>query len=335
MKRLALALVKRFPLATVPTVLVPTGPVVDCHQHLWPEAFVDELRRRRRGPRLTGWTLHLDGEPTYEVDPADHDLTARRHIDEADEVDLSLISLSASLGIETMDPDESRSLLDAFHGLADEIDAVVPAKAGAMHGGYGLWASCSLVEPDLEGLSLLVAHDRVHGLQVPANALATPRDLDALLPVLAVAEKADVPVLVHPGPAAQADTGGLPAWWPAMTSYLAQQSAAWHSWRVAGREQLPSLRVAFAALAGLAPLHHERLHQRGGVFGAIDRFVFYETSSYGTRAVDAMVRVVGIDPLVHGSDRPNAQPTDPELGDAFAHALFVSNPAHLLDGGMR
>lgn len=326
---------KRFPLATAPTVSLPTGPVIDCHQHVWPEALVEELRRRRRGPRLKGWTLHLDGEPMYEVDPADHNLAARRRIDEADDVDLSLISLSASLGIETMDPDESRLLLDAFHGLADEIGALVPAQAGAVHGGHGLWASCSLVEPDLKGLSLLLAHDKVHGLQVPASALASPRDLDVLVSVLAVAEEADVPVLVHPGPASQADPSGLPAWWPAMTSYVAQQSAAWHSWSVAGRDQLPSLRVAFAALAGLAPLHHERFNQRGGHFGAIDRLVYYETSSYGTRAVDAMIRVVGIDPLVHGSDRPYAQPTDPELGDAFAHALFVANPAHLLDGGMR
>ena len=89
------------------------------------------------------------------------------------------------------------------------------------------------------------------------------------------------------------------------------------------------------ALAGLAPLHHERLAQRGGELGAIDRHVYYETSSYGTQAIDAMSRVVGVDPLVNGSDRPYAEPTDPGLGEALSRAIFVANPHHLLTGGDR
>ena len=65
----------------------------------------------------------------------------------------------------------------------------------------------------------------------------------------------------------------------------------------------------------------------------------YETSSYGPRAIDALVRVVGVDPLVLGSDRPYAQPFDPAhlpgFGAAFAHALTTANPAHLLEGSPR
>jgi len=60
--------------------------------------------------------------------------------------------------------------------------------------------------------------------------------------------------------------------------------------------------------------------------------VYYETSSYGTRAIDATVRVTGVDALVHGSDRPYAEPTDPGLGEAFSHALYVANPQRLLTG---
>ena len=48
-----------------------------------------------------------------------------------------------------------------------------------------------------------------------------------------------------------------------------------------------------------------------------------------------MTRVVGVDPLVHGSDRPYAVPTDPGLGDAFTRALVELNPHHLLNGGTR
>ncbi|WP_299053993.1 amidohydrolase [uncultured Nocardioides sp.] len=297
------------------------------HQHLWPEPLVEALRRRRSAPRLEGWELHLDGEPACPVDPAAHDLAARRATDRADGVDLTLLSLSAPLGIERLPAAESAPLLEAWHGLADHLDD-----------GHGLWAAPRLVEPDPCELAATLAHPRVHGLQVPADALATPGRLEALAPTLAVAEAAGLPVLVHPGPAAPT-AEALPSWWPALTSYVAQQAAAWHAWHVAGRALLPTLRVVFVGLAGLAPLHHERLTQRGGSLGVIDPGVFYETSSYGGRAVDAMARVVGVDPLVLGSDRPYAVATDlaadPGLGEAFARAVRSTNPLHLLQGGPR
>ncbi|MBG6099156.1 amidohydrolase [Nocardioides luteus] len=294
---------------------------VDVHQHLWPPALVEELRRRRQPPYLDGWVLHLDGEPPYPVDPADHDLAGRA----AREDGLVLLSLSSPLGIESLVPEQSRPLLDAWHSLSDELPA-----------DYGLWAAPGLVEPDLDDLATLLKNDRIHGLQVPATALATPSALEALAPVLVTAEQADLSVLVHPGPAGPTtDHDDLPGWWPALTSYVAQQSAAWHAWHVAGRSLLPTLRIAFVGLAGLAPLHHERLAQRGGSLGAIDRHVYYETSSYGTQAIDAMSRVVGVDPLVNGSDRPYAEPTDPGLGEALSRAIFVANPHHLLTGGDR
>lgn len=98
----------------------------------------------------------------------------------------------------------------------------------------------------------------------------------------------------------------------------------------------PRLRVCFAALAGLAPLHGERLAARGGGRGEIDFDVFYETSSYGTRAVDALVRAVGVDVVVSGSDRPYATPVVPDLGaDAAVHALRTANPDRMLKGATR
>ena len=74
-----------------------------------------------------------------------------------------------------------------------------------------------------------------------------------------------------------------------------------------GRAAHPRLRVLFAALAGLAPLHAERLAARGGPADAAhDPLVFYDTSSYGPAALAAMRAAVGPDALVHGSDRPYA-----------------------------
>ena len=301
---------------------------VDVHQHVWPAALLEKLRRRSHAPRVVDDRLLLAGEPDFALTPGQGvlaPLAERRDLDAGDPVPVerALLSLSSPLGIETLDPDEAAPLLDAWHGLAAELS-----------GAHGLWAAVNLVEPDLDGLRRVLAAPAVVGLQVPATALLDPAALERLVPVLAVVEAADRPVLVHPGPAPAAP-GEVPGWWPALTSYTAQLVAAWHAWHVAGRASLPALRVCFAALAGLAPRHHERLAARGGAFGAVDRHVYYDTSSYGPRAVDAVVRVVGVDPLVHGSDRPYAAPRDPGLGEAFTQALFVSNPHHLMNGGTR
>ncbi len=82
-------------------------------------------------------------------------------------------------------------------------------------------------------------------------------------------------------------------------------------------------------LAGLAPLQRERLVSRGGV-PVNDPDVFLDVSSYGERAVDAVLREVGVDRLVHGSDRPVIAGAELPLGDAVRVAVRERNPARLL-----
>lgn len=293
---------------------------VDVHQHLWPPAFVEALRRRTTTPRLVGWTLHLAGEPPYEVDPRQHDATARA----ADEIsDDRLISLSSPLGIEELPPDEAQILLDAWH---------LGAAALAPH--FRGWASVHATHPDLESLRDHLGTGFV-GLQISATQLATPAALEHLLPVLDVVQAAGRPVLVHPGPVSPG-TAAVPDWWPAVVSYPAQLQSAWWSWHLAGRAALPELRICFAAGAGLAPVQHERFTARGGGPFRPDRDTFVETSSYGPQGVDALVRVLGVDALVFGSDRPYAPLTPPSyLGAAAENALRVTNPRRLLEGSDR
>jgi hypothetical protein len=113
--------------------------------------------------------------------------------------------------------------------------------------------------------------------------------------------------------------------------YTAQLQAAWWAWNaVAGRAHFPTLRVVFAAGAGLAPLHQERHTARGGGSGVIDPELFVDTSSYGPRAIDALVRVLGIDAVVLGTDRPYATWRDPQLGNAAAERIRHQNPERLL-----
>jgi predicted TIM-barrel fold metal-dependent hydrolase len=292
------------------------GPT-DVHQHLWSPEFIDRLRARRSPPRLDRWTLHLAGEPPYEVRPQDHDPALRAESDP--DLHTVALSLSSPLGIEDLPPDEADELLDAWH---TGVLALPAPFAG--------WASARLAAPDPAATAALLDRGLV-GLQVPATAMATPRALERLAPLLAVAEAAGRPVLVHPGPQPAA-AEPLPGWWPAVAGYPAQLQSAWWAWHTAGRALLPRLRICFAAAAGLAPVHHERLTMRGGGPLRLDRGVFVDTSSYGRQALDAVVRVLGIDALVLGSDRPYATPTGPHAGMAAEYAVRVANPLRLLEG---
>ncbi|MGC5010815.1 amidohydrolase [Streptosporangium sp. DT93] len=329
---------------------------VDVHQHLWTPAFVDALRRRTAAPFLDGWTLHLEGEPPYRVDPADHDLTRRLALDA--DLDLALVSLSSPLGVESLPPEESWPVIDAYH----EDALALPAP-------FGAWATTCLSEidparlartldtagaldiagggsPDAGRGSGLRLPAAFAGLQLPATAVCDAEGLDRVAPLLDVLTERDLPLFVHPGPAPNPAPGpapgpavrtasgpGEPGWWPAVVPYVQQMHAAWYAFTAFGRARHPRLRVCFALLAGLAPLHSERLANRGGEGrGRVDPDLFLETSSYGPRAVDAIVRELGVDIVVSGSDRPYATAPDPALGDAAWHAIAVTNPRRLLNG---
>jgi predicted TIM-barrel fold metal-dependent hydrolase len=286
---------------------------VDVHQHLWPEVFLEALRRRRTPPHLDGWTLLLDGEPPYDVRASDHDVTRRAARAAEQGTDLALVSLSSPLGIEHLAPDDAAPLLAAYH---DGV-AALPAR-------FRSWAAAQVTEPDAAAVAALLERGFV-GLQLPATALGDPSGWERCAPLLDVCERAGAPLFVHPGPARPVP--GTPGWWPAMTDYVEQMQRAWYAFRVVGRPQHPGLRVCFAMLAGLAPLHGERFAARAEPVGPVDRDAFVETSSYGPVAVAATVQVLGPDVVVRGSDAPYAEP--PDNGTA-AHSIGTANPARLL-----
>jgi hypothetical protein len=289
---------------------------VDVHQHLWGAPLTEALRARRTPPFLDGRTLRLDGEPPYEVDPADHDTARRAALARADGLGLALVSLSTPLGVEWLPPGEAWPLLDAYH----EGAAALPEP-------FGAWASTCVREIDVRATAR-VLDGPFAGLQLPATALADAGGHDRCAPLLDLLEERDLPLFVHPGPAPP--SSGAPAWWAALVPYVQQMHAAWFAFRAHGRPRHPRLRVCFAMLAGLAPLHGERLAARGGGRGTVDPDAFVETSSYGPRAADSAVRALGVDVIVHGTDRPYADPRDLALGEAARHAFRVTNPQRLL-----
>jgi predicted TIM-barrel fold metal-dependent hydrolase len=291
--------------------------VIDVHQHLWPAEFVDRLRARTEPPYLDGWTLHTAGEPAYEVDPAAHELGKRIALEQDAQTTLVGVSLSSPLGIEQLG---DAALLDAWHDGASSLPA--PFKA---------WAAVDLLEPDLEGLDSLLGKGFL-GLQLPAHVLGTPAAWAELGDLLTVAERSNKPILVHPG-AASPPAGDVPGWWAPVVDYTLQLQAAWWAWHAfGGRTAFPRLRLCFAAAAGLAPVHHERLAARGGRLGTIDPNLFVDTSSYGPQGIDAVARVLGIDQVVHGTDRPYAGTVELRQGAAATAVIRYNNPHRLLYG---
>ncbi|WP_328990078.1 amidohydrolase [Kribbella sp. NBC_01245] len=291
--------------------------LIDVHQHLWPGAFIDRLRARTEVPYLRGWTLHTEGEPPYDVDPAAHAVDKRLARELDDGTRLVGLSLSSPLGIERLGDTE---LLDAWHEGAAELPE--PFRA---------WAAVDLREPDLDGLAGLIGRGFL-GIQLPTDAVLTPAAWAAQGELLALAERLDRPILVHPGAAPKAD-GEVPGWWAPVVDYTAQLQAAWWAWHAfQGRTQFPKVRICFVAAAGLAPVHHERLTARGGRFGKIDHNLFVDTSGYGPQAIDAVARVLGIDQVVHGTDRPYADITELRQGEAATAVIRYDNPHRLLFG---
>ncbi len=133
----------------------------------------------------------------------------------------------------------------------------------------------------------------------------------------------------HRGTRRASSTGSSPSWWSPLTAYATQMHAAWHLWLALGRHAHPDLRVCFALLAGLAPLHAERRVARGGPEDTPNETLFYDTSSYGSRAIAQVAQVVGPGALVHGSDRPVVDPPNAVV-DPDATVTTRGNPARLL-----
>ena len=284
---------------------------VDVHQHLWPASFVEALRARTTAPFLEGDSLVL-GEGRFPHDPAEHDLHQRLAALDQDGIDVAVVSLQPSLGLDALQPLERRSLEDAWlagiHQLAQESHGrLVPLAPGRV----------------VEGCA---------GTSLAAELLD---DLDAVAPLLDEVSQDGGFLFVHPGTARLRP--GTPRWWAGIVDYAAVMQAAWFSWLDQGRERWPELRLVFAMLAGGAPFHLERLALRSAldVRSMLDPNVYLDVSTHGRRAIELCIETFGVEQLVYGSDAPVVDPA-PTLravrgfGDSVAHIILHDNPEKLL-----
>jgi hypothetical protein len=289
---------------------------IDVHQHLWSGALVEALSERRQLPFIRterGLTvLYLAGERPYVIDLASEEPARRAALLERDGIDRALLCISSPLGIESLPREQSLPLLDAYH-------------EGSLSLGepFGVWGAIALDRPDPADVDDTLSRGCI-GLSLPAGALASVDALSRLHAVLARLELRGAPLLIHPGPGPRQELGAGrlarqgrlddPLWWPALTGYVADMQAAWLAYLSAGRARHPRLRVIFSMLAGLAPLHSERLTSRGAPSPQHwDPLVFYETSSYGASTARLVQDAAGAQQVLYGSDRPVVDPGELDM----------------------
>ncbi len=278
---------------------------IDVHQHIWTDHLLDALEARRTLPfvrRSRGLTvLHAAGEQPYVIDREAESPWRRAGLVDNDDVDLALVALSSAIGVEALPREQADELIEAH------LEGAL-----ALPGGFAAWGPIALDRHDPDDVDRLLARGCA-GICLPAGALSGPDALASISPLLERVAAREAPLFVHPGPA----PGWLPAeatlseplWWRPLTDYVAQMQAAWLTFAALGRREHPQLRVLFAMLAGGAPLLSERLIARGGPSVDLrDPLTFYDNSSYGPVAVEAMARRVGGEQLVYGSDRPVVEP---------------------------
>ncbi len=284
---------------------------IDFHQHLWPESFCAALTLRSEPPFLRGTEL-ITPEGRFVFDPAAHDPKRRIALLDRDEIDIAVVSLQPSLGLEELESGVREELEIAWIDGMREL-------VGSTDGRFRALAPWRVV-PGFAGVS------------VGASAVS---DLAVGAGVLAAAEAAGVVVFVHPE-----SEGALPEdkpeWWHWSAGYTGQMQRSYLTWLSGGRARHPSLKIVFAMLAGGAPFHHERLTHRGvDVRTTLDPDTLFETSTYGRRAIELVIETFGVERLVYGSDVPVVDPrltlrAVRGLGDSVARLLQSDTPERLM-----
>jgi len=283
---------------------------VDVHQHLLPPTFVQALRKRTSPPRIVGTELEIV-EGCFAFDPVEQELESRIAALDHQGTDVGVLSLQQTFGHDALEPSERAELVAAWEEGIAEVVAAARGRFVALAAGPtkpGFVGSC-----------------------VGSDALGDPEALGA---VVESVRRYGGFVFVHP-------SGGqvppnVPEWWGALSVYTAQMQAAYLAWLARGQDLWPDVSIVFSILAGGGPFQLERLGSRGiDVRSVLHRNVFFDTASYGRRALELCVETFGVEQIVYGSDLPVVDP-EPTLravkgfGESVEKLIRCDNPNRLL-----
>jgi predicted TIM-barrel fold metal-dependent hydrolase len=141
------------------------------------------------------------------------------------------------------------------------------------------------------------------GVSIGADRFDDPGALGSILDAL----RGHGFLFVHPVSGSR--PGWAPDWWPAVAEYTSQMQRAYLTWLGCLQEQWSDVNVVFAVLAGGGLVQLERLASRGvPMSSALHDNVYFDTASYGRRAIAFCIETVGVEQLVYGSDVPVIDP---------------------------
>jgi hypothetical protein len=284
----------------------------DIHEHLWPPSFFSALSARSQPPRLRGRALELAGAPVWELDVESHELDTRLALMDRFELDRAVVSLQPTLGIDRLPSGEALELIETWE--------------------EGILELARAADGRIIPLATHEPRDGFAGLCISGAELL---DLDALAPRLDALRESRRFLFVHPGAAVAPP--GAPSWWTAIVDYTAEMQAAFIAWLTAGAARWPELDVVFAILAGGAPIQLERMAARGvDERSAMLPHIWFDTATYGRRALDLAMSTFGVELMLFGSDIPVVDPVPAfdairSFGEAVTDALLSANPDKLLE----
>ena len=259
----------------------------DVHQHLLPEDLISALSRRTQAPRITNDALHLAGEPPSAVRPRgprpDHPRRARRRRPHRHR---PVERRSASRASRPTRPSRSST------------PSTTASSSSASRSRCG--APSASTRPRAADVDDLLDAGAL-GVSLPAAALADRRGLRHVAPLLDRLEARGAPLFVHPGPGVAAGARrALDAAVVARADDLRRRHerglarlrdvgppvppAAAGRLRDARRRRAAARRAAASRAAARPAAIHDPL-------------AWFDVSSYGPLALDAMIRTIGIDRL--------------------------------------
>lgn len=290
------------------------GLLIDVHSHLYPSAYLDELRARTKPPRLMPGPegelfVIFPEELGRPMDEEYSDVGRKLAFMERAGIDQSLVSL----GNPWLDPisgsvDLARQINAQFAAMEEETDARIVGM-GVLPG-EDVDAASEIARETAEtaGLYGVVSGTRICGLRL---------DDEALDPLWSELERSGLPLLIHPHyTLGVQDLLGYDHALPLGLGFPFETTAALARMVFGGvYERFPDLKIAAAHGGGALPFVAGRLDASWQSDAAVhDRLpvppsrrftkLFLDALTYHPRSVRATADLVGVEHMGFGTDHP-------------------------------
>jgi aminocarboxymuconate-semialdehyde decarboxylase len=308
-------------------------PVIDFHNHFYPQAYLDVLRS---GSSRVQVTTDGEGNPVLHY-PGDYNIAVRGHRDIAYReqvlqehgVDAQILSLTTP-GTHVEEP---RLAVKLARLVNDEFASIVRGSSGR----FAAVATLPLSDPQASAKELERACRQLGfcGAMVFSNINGVALSDDRFLPVWEVAN--DLGAVIHIHPTSPVGVEAMKDYWlMPLVGFPLDTTLAAASLVFSGVvERLPRIKWALGHLGGAIPYLVERLDRGFHAFkecrANIDRppseylkEFYYDSVNFDVRALQLAIDFAGADHILAGSDYPHQIGSLRRMLDSIA-ALKISD----------